>query len=71
MIENKKDVEYSAIIVDEAQDFGMPEYRLLRSLVREKENDLFIVGDIRQKYIQIKLTFPNVGLTLREIEQDI
>jgi superfamily I DNA/RNA helicase len=41
MIENKKDVEYSAIIVDEAQDFGMPEYRLLRSLVREKENDLF------------------------------
>lgn len=65
MIENKKDVEYSAIIVDEAQDFGMPEYRLLRSLVREKENDLFIVGDIRQKIYSNKANFSKCGVNIK------
>ncbi len=65
MIENKKDVEYSAIIVDEAQDFGMPEYRLLRSLVREKENDLFIVGDIRQRIYSNKANFSKCGINIK------
>lgn len=65
MIENKKDVDYSAIIVDEAQDFGMPEYRLLRSLVREKENDLFIVGDIRQRIYSNKANFSKCGINIK------
>lgn len=65
MIENKKDVQYSAIIVDEAQDFGMAEYRLLRSLVREKENDLFIVGDIRQRIYSNKANFSKCGINIK------
>jgi len=49
IIKINNDVNYQAIIVDEAQDFGMAEYRLLRAMIPEKENDLFVVGDIRQR----------------------
>lgn len=40
---------YKAIIVDEAQDMGMQAFRLLRSMVSEGTNDLFIVGDAHQR----------------------
>lgn len=65
MINYKKDVEYSAIIVDESQDFGMAEYRLLRALVKEKENDLFIVGDIRQRIYSNKANFSKCGINIK------
>jgi superfamily I DNA and RNA helicase/mRNA-degrading endonuclease RelE of RelBE toxin-antitoxin system len=41
--------KYSAIVVDEAQDFGMRAFKLLRTLVEEGKNDLFIVGDAHQR----------------------
>lgn len=55
---------YKAIIVDEAQDFGMAEYRFLRNLVPEKENDLFIVGDIRQKIYPVNVNFSKCNINI-------
>ena len=40
---------YTAAIVDEAQDMGTQAYGLLRTLVPEGPNDLFIVGDGHQR----------------------
>lgn len=40
---------YTAAIVDEAQDLGAQAYRLIRALVPEGSNDLFIVGDGHQR----------------------
>ncbi len=40
---------YRGIVVDEAQDFGANAYRLLRAMVGEGKNDIFIVGDAHQR----------------------
>jgi superfamily I DNA/RNA helicase len=40
---------YKSILVDEIQDFGTIELSLIRKLVKEGENDLFLVGDIAQQ----------------------
>ncbi|HHV30357.1 3'-5' exonuclease [Acetivibrio mesophilus] len=62
----KKNFEnkYRAVIIDEAQDFGMPEYRLIRSIIKEKENDIFIVGDIRQKIYPTDVNFSKCGINI-------
>jgi superfamily I DNA/RNA helicase len=39
---------YSNILVDEAQDFGTTELRVIRRLVRPATNDIFLCGDIAQ-----------------------
>ncbi|MDJ0841897.1 MAG: AAA family ATPase [Acidobacteriota bacterium] len=40
---------YAAVVVDEAQDMGTQAFRLLRALVEEGPDDLFIVGDAHQR----------------------
>jgi hypothetical protein len=40
--------EYRAILVDEVQDFGTVELTIIRRLVAENENDLFLCGDAAQ-----------------------
>jgi superfamily I DNA/RNA helicase len=40
---------YSAIVVDETQDFGPMALRLLRALIPSQKNDLFFVGDGHQR----------------------
>lgn len=39
---------FDHIVVDEAQDFGTTELRLLRKLCKDGPNDLFLCGDIAQ-----------------------
>lgn len=41
--EKQVQLPYSSIVVDEAQDTGAPAFTLIRSLVSESPNDLFIV----------------------------
>src|ERR1019366_653596 len=41
--------KYRCILVDEVQDFGTLELKLVRKLVKENENDLFLTGDIAQQ----------------------
>ena len=37
--------KYAHVVVDEGQDFSAPAYRVIRALVDEGDNDIFIVGD--------------------------
>lgn len=57
---------YTAIVVDEGQDFGMGAFRLLRALAGEEhENDLFIVGDAHQRIYRNKVTLSKCGISVR------
>lgn len=62
---NKAKKPFSFIIADEIQDFSNPELRLLRSMVSEKENDLFLVGDPLQKIYSRKINFSKAGINVR------
>ncbi|MEQ9414253.1 MAG: AAA family ATPase, partial [Cyclobacteriaceae bacterium] len=56
---------YAAVICDEIQDFSNPELSLLRSLVEEKENDMFLVGDPYQNIYRRKVNFAKSGISVR------
>lgn len=47
-----KPSEFTSIIVDETQDFGIQALRLLRAMVAPGANDLFFVGDGHQRIYQ-------------------
>jgi superfamily I DNA/RNA helicase len=40
---------YRSILIDEAQDFGTVELQIVRKLVPENDNDIFLSGDIAQR----------------------
>ncbi len=46
LLEQKKEIFlYRAVIMDEAQDMGPQAFMLLKRMLPEAENDLFIAGD--------------------------
>lgn len=45
---DKLRTEYRCVLVDEVQDFGTLELKLIRKIVCEAENDLFLAGDAAQ-----------------------
>lgn len=59
------DKPFGHVIADEIQDFSNIELRLLRSLVTEKPNDLFLVGDPLQKIYKRQLNFSKAGIHIR------
>jgi superfamily I DNA/RNA helicase len=56
---------FSHVIADEIQDFSNVHLRLLRSLVEEKSNDLFMVGDPLQKIYNRRIVFSQAGINIR------
>jgi len=54
---------YQGVVVDETQDLGIEELRLLRALAPRGPNDLFLVGDAHQR-----LYGPPVRLSAAEID---
>lgn len=54
--------EYTHIIVDEAQDFGTTELRILRRLVPEGQNDLFLCGDVAQTILPKHRSLSDAGI---------
>lgn len=57
---------YCAVVVDEAQDMGTQAFNLIRSLVQEGPNDLFIVGDAHQRiYGRNKVVLGKCGINIR------
>ncbi|BAX82353.1 UvrD-helicase domain-containing protein [Labilibaculum antarcticum] len=62
---NRDDKPYSHIICDEIQDFTNNELTLMRSLVSEHENDMFLVGDPFQNIYQRKINFSQSGISVR------
>lgn len=56
----------SSVIVDEAQDMGTQAFMLVRALVPEGPNDLFIVGDGHQRiYGKNKVVLGQCGINIR------
>ncbi|MDG5800798.1 AAA family ATPase [Marinilabiliaceae bacterium ANBcel2] len=62
---SRKDKPYSHIICDEIQDFSNPELTLLRALVEDKENDLFLVGDPYQNIYSKQPNFSKSGINVK------
>ncbi len=56
---------FSHIIVDEIQDFSNVELRFIRSLVEEKSDDMFLVGDPYQRIFRRKINFSSAGINIR------
>lgn len=53
---------YHSVIVDEAQDFGLNAFKLIRHLVEQHKNDLFIVGDPHQRIYGSKVILSHCGI---------
>jgi superfamily I DNA/RNA helicase/mRNA-degrading endonuclease RelE of RelBE toxin-antitoxin system len=63
--EKQKIKPFSHVVCDEIQDFSNPELKLLRSLVDEKENDLFLVGDPFQNIYKKTQNFSKSGISVK------
>jgi len=55
---------YYSVIVDEAQDFGMNAFKLIRHMVPEHSNDLFIVGDPHQRIYGSKVILSHCDIKI-------
>lgn len=57
---------YSAIVVDETQDFGPQALRLIRAMIAKGKNDLFFVGDGHQRiYAKHRAVMSRCGIDIR------
>lgn len=57
---------YSAIVIDETQDFGPQALKLLRAMIAKADNDLFFVGDGHQRiYSRHKAAMSRCGIDIR------
>lgn len=57
---------YASVIVDEAQDMGTQAFNLIRQIVPEGANDIFIVGDGHQRiYGRNKVVLSHCGINIR------
>lgn len=55
---------FASIVVDEGQDLGAPAYRLLRSMVDEHPNDIFIAGDNHQQLYGNRVSLKQCGIQI-------
>lgn len=61
-----EELPYCSVVVDEAQDMGTQAFTLIRALVPERQNDLFIVGDAHQRiYGRNKVVLSQCGINIR------
>lgn len=56
---------FSHVVVDEAQDLGVPELRFLRALAPEGEDRLFFAGDLGQRIFQPPFSWKALGVDVR------
>ena len=61
---DKINPRYRSIIVDEAQDFGTTELAIIRRLVKEQENDIFVCGDAAQQVQPKRQNFTRSGINI-------
>lgn len=58
-------VPYRAVLADETQDFRPADLKLLRALVPEGDNDIFVVGDGHQRIYGHKAALGKCGIQIR------
>ena len=55
---------YDSVIIDEGQDMGSQAYELIRRIVPEGKNDIFIVGDGHQRIYRNKVVLGRCGINI-------
>jgi len=66
LAEGGQAARYSAIVIDETQDFGPQALRLLRAMIPSGPNDLFFVGDGHQRiYGRHRAAMSRCGIDIR------
>jgi hypothetical protein len=61
----KPPLHYKCIVVDEGQDFHAGEWRLLRAIIPNGPDDLFIVGDAHQRIYGQKIALRACGVNVQ------
>jgi hypothetical protein len=61
----KADKPFTHIVVDEAQDLGVPELRLLCAIAPEGQDRLFFAGDLGQRIFQQPFSWKALGADVR------
>lgn len=56
---------FSHIIVDEAQDLGVPELRMLSAIAEDNPDALFFAGDLGQRIFQEPFSWNTLGVDIR------
>ncbi len=64
-LDDEDEKHFDHVIADEIQDFGPAEVRLLRALVAEQENDLFLCGDPGQRIYKSAFSWRTLGIDVR------
>lgn len=65
MLKGRNEKAYAHVVVDEGQDFAAPTYRLIRALVGEHDDDIFIVGDAQQRIYGKTVILSQCGINVR------
>ena len=66
---NEIQPRYKHVLVDEAQDFGTIELRLIRAITMEGGNNLFFAGDIAQTILPKHHDFTAAGVTFSRTDR--
>ncbi len=56
---------FEHVVVDEAQDIGAPQLRLLAALGDQQRNALFFAGDLGQRIFQLPFSWKSLGVDVR------
>lgn len=56
---------YRSVVVDETQDLGLPALRLIRAMVSQAPDDVFLVGDGHQRIYRRRVALGSAGLDIR------
>lgn len=62
---NRSDKPFTHIVVDEAQDLGVPELRFLAAVAPQRLDALFFAGDIGQRIFQQPFSWLGLGIDVR------
>ncbi len=63
--EGRAEKPFTHVVVDEAQDLGVPEVRFLAAIVAPGPNALFFAGDLGQRIFQQPFSWKGLGIDLR------
>jgi hypothetical protein len=61
----RKQKPFTHVIVDEAQDLGVPELRMLAAIAPAGPNALFFAGDLGQRIFQQPFSWASLGIDVR------
>jgi mRNA-degrading endonuclease RelE of RelBE toxin-antitoxin system len=62
---DKSEKPFSRIVIDEAQDLGVPELRFIASIAAAGKNGLFFSGDLGQRIFQQPFSWKALGVDVR------